>query len=272
MNIPKKPFISLVACLAAFALAPFAQAADSPPTAHANKGVQLAQQGAFEEAIAAFTKAIEANPKDVRFYKDRGGVYLTTRRFQDAVNDFTKVVELAPKDYAGYSLRGAAQSELLQLDPALADLNKALELKANDPQTLERRGLVYYRQKNYQAAIDDYNNALTQNPTSALGLSRRADAFVALSQFDKAQADLEAWVKAKPDDFAAQDRLNFVKQKIAQANAPRPTAAAAVTATIAPTLPAEPMDPRVKVAIGAGALVVVFIIVVLIIRKKSRGY
>ena len=116
----------------------------------------------------------------------------------------------------------------------MADLNKALEIKPNDPQTLERRGLVYYRQKNYQAALDDYNNALSQNPTSALGLSRRADAFVALSQFDKAQADLEAITRAKPDDVSAQDRLNFVKQRLAQANAPNQAAPVAVS-TPAPT-------------------------------------
>ncbi|HEX8078166.1 MAG TPA: tetratricopeptide repeat protein, partial [Chthoniobacterales bacterium] len=154
----------------------------------------------------------------------------------------------------------------------LADLNKALELKPNDPQTLERRGLVYYRQKNYQAALDDYNNALAQNATSTLGLSRRADAYVAVSQFDKAKADLETLIKVKPDDPSAQDRLNFVKQKIAAANAPRPTAAASVSVAPAPTPAPEPMDPRMKVAIGAGALLVLLIIIVMIVRKKSRGY
>ncbi|MBA2430911.1 MAG: tetratricopeptide repeat protein, partial [Chthoniobacterales bacterium] len=69
----------------------------------AARGVQLAQQGAHEEAIAAFTKAIEANPKDARFYNDRGGVYLTIRRFKEAAEDFTKSIELAPKDPNGYS-------------------------------------------------------------------------------------------------------------------------------------------------------------------------
>jgi Flp pilus assembly protein TadD len=147
MNIPKNRFI-LAATVVVLALAPVSQAANPTATGHANKGVQLAQQGAFDQAVEEFTKAIQADPKDARFYRDRGGVYLTMKRFQDAVNDFTKAVELSPKEHTGYSLRGAAQSELLQLDVAMADLNKALEIKANDPQTLERRGLVYYRQKN----------------------------------------------------------------------------------------------------------------------------
>ena len=134
MKIPKTPFIFLAAAVAVLALTPL-HAANPTATGHANKGVQLSQQGAFDQAVEEFTKAIAADPKDARFYRDRGGVYLTMKRFQDAVNDFTKAIELAPKEHAGYSLRGAAQSELLQLDVALADLNKALEIKPNDPIT-----------------------------------------------------------------------------------------------------------------------------------------
>lgn len=272
MNMLKNPFIVLAASLFALAVVPLSYAADNAATAHGKKGVDMAQQGAFDQAIGEFTEAIKLAPTDPRFYRDRGGVYLTTKRFQEAAADFSKAVELAPKDYAGYSLRGAAESELLQLDQALVDLNKALELKPNDPQTLERRGLVYYRQKNYQASLDDYNNALSQNPTSSLGLSRRADTFVALNQFDKAQVDLEALVKTKPEDVAAQDRLNYVKQKIAIANAPKPSPGISVEPVATPRIPEKPMDPRMKIAIGAAAVLVLFIIIVLIVRRKGRGY
>jgi hypothetical protein len=95
---------------------------------------------------------------------------------------------------------------------------------------------------------------------------------VALGQFDKALSDLEALIKAKPEDVAAQDRLNFVKQKIALANAPRSTAAPQVSVAPAATPVPEPMDPRLKIGLGAGAVLVLFIIIVLIVRRKGRGY
>ena len=81
---------------------------------HANKAVQLSQQGAFDQAIEEFNKAIEANPKDARLYNDRGGIYLTMKKFPEAVTDFSKAIELSPKDFRGYSMRGAAQIELGQ--------------------------------------------------------------------------------------------------------------------------------------------------------------
>ena len=104
MNMPRNLSI-LVAVFVSAAFAPLLCAADSAATAHANKGVKFAQEGAFDQAVLEFTEAIKLEPKDMRFYRDRGGVYLTTKRFQDAVNDFGKVIELAPKEYSGYSLR-----------------------------------------------------------------------------------------------------------------------------------------------------------------------
>src|SRR5688572_31375296 len=103
MKISKTPFILLAFTCAVLGLAPLAHAANPIATGHATRGVQLAQQGAFDQAVEEFTKAIEADPKDARFYRDRGGVYLTMKRFQDAINDFTKAIELSPKEHTGRS-------------------------------------------------------------------------------------------------------------------------------------------------------------------------
>ncbi len=266
--------------------------------AEAARAVELAQQGAHDEAIKIFTTVIEARPKDSRLYNDRGGVYLTTRRFPEAEADFTKAIELAPKDYAGYSLRGAARVELNKLDEAMEDLNKALELKADEPRTLERRGLAYYKQKNYDAAIADYNKALEMhakaspaptpataatagegaspapdaapavNPASTLALSRRADAYFAKQQFAEAQADLQTYLKIRPEDFNAEERLRVVNAKLNPAAAP--VAAAAPKAS--PTPKPVKLLTRANVLIAVGGLLVLGILVVLIAKMAmTRG-
>ena len=105
MNNAMNRFIFLAVTLGVLAPVPLTRAANETATAHATKGVQLAQQGAFDQAIEEFTKAIEVDPKDARIHRDRVGVYLTMQRFQDAVNDFTKAIELLPKDYAAECLQ-----------------------------------------------------------------------------------------------------------------------------------------------------------------------
>ena len=91
---------------------------------HANKAVKFAQTGAYEEAIAEFTLAIQLSPKDARIYNDRGLVYHKLNRFPEAMEDFSKAIEIAPKDFAGYSGRGVMLVAQNQNDSALVDLSK----------------------------------------------------------------------------------------------------------------------------------------------------
>ncbi|MEZ5420458.1 MAG: tetratricopeptide repeat protein [Vicinamibacterales bacterium] len=48
----------------------------------------------YRNAIATFTKGIEAFPEDPRFYRHRGHRYITVRNFDGAVADFEKAVTL----------------------------------------------------------------------------------------------------------------------------------------------------------------------------------
>src|SRR5215472_3292912 len=148
---------------------------------HIQRGIELAQQKHFDQAVAEFTKAIEANPKDTRGYANRGTAYRqgaraavaagdsegASTRYQSAMADFSKYIELAPKDASAYLERGETEIELKQYDAALADVNKAMELKPDN---------------------------ITAN-------NFRGFAELGLSQWDKAVADFTAAIQKKPDDL-----------------------------------------------------------------------
>src|SRR5207248_10819490 len=50
-------------------------AGSSEAGGHANKGVELAQQRKYDQAIKESTTAIEANPKNAKAYWNRGTAY-----------------------------------------------------------------------------------------------------------------------------------------------------------------------------------------------------
>src|ERR1700738_1296223 len=77
---------------------------------HLEKGVELAQQKQYDAAIAEFTKAIEADPKDARTYSNRGTAYRATGKFTEAIADYSKAIEVSPKDYFGFMESGQASS------------------------------------------------------------------------------------------------------------------------------------------------------------------
>src|SRR6266446_7645821 len=94
--------------------------------AHSRRGIELAQEKKFDEAIAEFTKALQADPGNPVKYRNRGSAYRQAGRFPEAAADFSKMIQLAPKDSMGYFERGQTAVAQNQLDPALEDLNKAL--------------------------------------------------------------------------------------------------------------------------------------------------
>jgi len=57
-------------------------------------GRRLGYLWRYQDAIAMFTKGIQAHPNDARMYRHRGHRYITTRQFDRAIADFDKAVTL----------------------------------------------------------------------------------------------------------------------------------------------------------------------------------
>jgi len=240
---------------------------------HANKGVKLEQAGAYEEAIAEFTKAIQLSPKDAPIYDDRGWAYHKLNRFPEAIEDFSKAIELAPKDYAGYSGRGVTLVAQNQNDAALVDLNKALELKPEDAQTLRFRAAAYRGLKQYELAIADYTAVLSKTDPNSSDQARlaAADLFAKRGyiynlalRYENAINDFKEALRLNPNDIDTPQRLQYSESMLALKNAPPPTA----TPTPPPT---PPPGPTLVTPLNIGIAIAVLIIIAVIVRLVTRG-
>ena len=144
MNILNKQTINLaIVSLLWFAAVDIGFA--KPPAGgggHMQRGIDLAQQKQYDAAIAEFTKAIQANPKDPRGYTNRGTAYRASNRLADAAADFSKAIEIAPSDEVAYRERGNTQVMQSQFDAALPDLDKAIQLKPDDGYAYKFRGFA----------------------------------------------------------------------------------------------------------------------------------
>ena len=227
---------------------------------HANKGVKLEQAGAYEEAIAEFTKAIQLSPKDAPIYDDRGWAYHKLNRFPEAIEDFSKAIELAPKDYAGYSGRGVTLVAQNQNDAALVDLNKALELKPEDAQTLRFRAAAYRGLKQYDLAIQDFTAVLSKTDPNSSDQARLA----AADLFAKRGYIYNLALRLNPNDIDTPQRLQYSESMLALKNAPPPTAT--------PTPPPTPTPgPTLVTPLNIGIAIAVLIIIAVIVRLVTRG-
>ncbi len=98
-------------------------------------------------------------PKDAKFYIDRGIAYGEKGQFDQAVDDFTKALEIGFKGAGAYYYRGIAYVNKGQFDWAIADFNKALEINPKGAGAYYNRATAYYFKKEYDKSWKDIYKA-----------------------------------------------------------------------------------------------------------------
>jgi len=86
-----------------------------------NKGLNYANKGMYDEAIAEFNKAIQIDPNHENAYYNRGRTYYLKGNFDQAIADYTKVIQINPNDADTYYNRGHAYHNKNDLKRAITD-------------------------------------------------------------------------------------------------------------------------------------------------------
>ncbi|MBV7329132.1 FG-GAP repeat protein [Chloroflexi bacterium TSY] len=124
------------------------------------KGLALAKEENYADAVLNYDQAIELTPNDARLYFNRGIAYARQEQPQDAIADYTKVIELQPEIAVGYYYRGFSQWALEEYEAAIADMTKAIEIDPERAGIYYNRGRVYRDMREDELAVDDYTASL----------------------------------------------------------------------------------------------------------------
>jgi tetratricopeptide (TPR) repeat protein len=93
-----------------------------------NSGVDKAQSGNLQGAIADWTKAIEMNPMFAKAYFNRGVAKKNLKDYQASIADYTKAIEIDSAYYHAYTNRGIVLEIEGDLKGACKDWKKAAAL------------------------------------------------------------------------------------------------------------------------------------------------
>ncbi len=136
---------------------------DSAPF-YAWQGRLLQQEGKQDEAISAYSKAVNRAPDDAQYYRMRGDAYKEMDDLPSALEDFTYSLVLEPEAY-WYNRRGKVYEEMNQLELALADYNQALSLDPAWAEAYNDRGYVKALLKDFSAAKQDFEKSIELDPS-----------------------------------------------------------------------------------------------------------
>jgi cell division septation protein DedD/Tfp pilus assembly protein PilF len=95
---------------------------------------------------------------------DKGLKLISQQRYDEAIEAFSTAIEIIPQDYQAYNYRGVAWALKGNYDRALADYDKSLEIRPRYAEAYNNRGFVRTQQGDLSNAIDDYARALKINP------------------------------------------------------------------------------------------------------------
>ena len=185
-----------------------------------NRGAAATLLGRYDRAMADFTLAIGLDPRNPRYFCQRGDVLRRQRAFRDAMADYTAALTRAPGSVCAYQGRGQAYLAQGSTRQALADVAKALRAKPASFQLLVLRGRANKQAKLYDAAVADFSQALTSKSQSSLQPNDRAtihsERALVLLELDRsadARADVDEALRIAPENASAIAAMGSVEEQ-----------------------------------------------------------
>ncbi len=169
-------------------------------------GDALRNDGKYEQAVQAYSLAIEQNPSDELLYMLRSLAY---SKLGDprAVEDLAKMNELSPERYQKFAniIMSENPSEKVyfeqgkdfhraeQYEQAIKSYSEAIDINPHKADYFILRGDGYSKLNEPERAIEDYTKAIGLDPKDATAYSLRADVYLKTKDTYKA---IEDWKTA----------------------------------------------------------------------------
>jgi serine/threonine protein kinase/predicted Zn-dependent protease len=159
----------------------------------------LAGAGAFPEAIAQFSRALELKPDFRQALRGRGDAYLKLGQRDKGIADFSRLIDLDPNSAQAWWQRGHIYLEIGEWHKAIADYSKVIELDRKSRFGWYSRGLAYLFLREWHKAVADFSEDIKLYPNNPGALFHRAEAQARLGQWEKAVADYSKAIELFPN-------------------------------------------------------------------------
>ena len=165
-----------------------------------------------EEALIAFTAALQRDRSDSKSHWMRGIIYYDLEKYREAAFNFTNAINLSNGDWIYWFYRGRAFlmfKDIVAYDAAISDFTNALAFAPSDILYLiyTYRGTAYIGlNENSQEALNDFNRGIECNPNSSTLYYLRAMVYDELAKKATSRTD-----RTRYNRLVAQDRAMYEK-------------------------------------------------------------
>lgn len=182
------------------------------------KAQELESAGKTDEAIAAYTQAIDANPQHALALFQRGKLYFGQQKFEPALSDLQVAARLDAQNAEAAWLCAQIYLKQSQPDQALPYLDSALSLDASNVDGFYQRALVYVNRQQPQKALPDLDKAIELGLKDADAYYQRGLILASNNQPEKALADFDQTIRMNDSHAAAHLQRGLIYETQGQAD------------------------------------------------------
>jgi predicted O-linked N-acetylglucosamine transferase (SPINDLY family) len=160
-------------------------------------GHVLKSLGRFEEAVAAYDRALAARP-DMAILVSRGNALRPLGRLEEALDSFDRALARAPREPGIWLNRGMVLSDLGRFEEALKSYDTALGIEPGHAGVLNNRALLLFNMGEAEEAIKSFDAIIARHPGNWEALNNRGLILLSLSRFAEALESYERALAIQP--------------------------------------------------------------------------
>jgi tetratricopeptide (TPR) repeat protein/tRNA A-37 threonylcarbamoyl transferase component Bud32 len=168
-----------------------------------NRGNTLYNLSRFEEALAAYDRAISLRPDYAEVWQEKAKTLYELKNYRESQSAYDKAIELKPEYLEAWTGRGYALEKLQQSQEAIASFDNALKIQPDYASAWEGRGDTLLDSQRYEEAIASYEKAVQFQPNLDRAWYNRGQAYQKLKQYDRAVESYQKAVEIKFDNYEA---------------------------------------------------------------------
>jgi tetratricopeptide (TPR) repeat protein len=164
----------------------------------ANRGFGLHVAGAYEDALAAFDKALGVLTRPAAVHLGRGRTLGALHRLEEAVSAFDKAIGIDPHYAAAWNRKGGALVRLGRDTEAIDAIEQAVVLDPRETEAWMVLGYLHGRRNRLLQALPCYDRVIAAQPDFASAWFEKASVLAQLGRGDDAIAGFERFLELAP--------------------------------------------------------------------------
>ena len=179
-----------------------------------NEGNSLIEVGAYEQAIAAFDKAVTSRSDFAQAWTNKGYAQGKLGKNLEKFSSCAQATNVAPEFAEAWNCRGLARFALQQYDRALQEYNQAIAVDPDYYHGWLNKGEVLLKLGRPREAINATRRVLTTQPDYFLAWTQLCQGLYDLEHYQDAKAHCEESMKLNPDYTPTRTLLQKIEQKL----------------------------------------------------------